>query len=216
MCWNEHVSLNTFLFSSFVLLLIIYNNLFTKYKIQELNNTFIYLFIASFVFIQLIEFFIWKNINNKFYNNMFSIMATVLLLLQPVASIMMIKSNIQFRNILLFLYLLLAIPFSIYKFSTTHIHSVISKSGHLDWKFFGATPIISTTWLFFFLFSLIYEKRWFGIIFAIVTLIITFINYRNDRAVVGSMWCWIVNSIMIYYAFYLLMYLPFLEKSNIC
>ena len=66
MCWNEDVSLNTFLFSSFVLLLIIYNNLFTKYKIQELNNPFIYLLIASFVFIQLIEFFIWKNINDKF------------------------------------------------------------------------------------------------------------------------------------------------------
>ena len=176
MCWNEHVSLNTFLFSSFVLLLIIYNNLFTKYKINELNNTFIYLFIASFVFIQLIEFFIWKNINDKFYNNMFSIMATLLLLLQPIASIMMILSNIRLRNTLLFLYLLLAIPFSIYSFSTKHIHSVISKSGHLDWKFFGTTQISWITWLFFFLFSIIYEKRWFGIIFDIGTLIITFAN----------------------------------------
>lgn len=215
MCWNEDVSLNTFLFSSFVLLLIIYNNLFTKYKIQELNNPFIYLLIASFVFIQLIEFFIWKNINDKFYNNIFSIMATLLILLQPVASIL-ILSNIQLRNKLLFFYLLLAIPFLIYKFSTRYIHSVISKSGHLDWKFVETTPIILIIWLFFFLFSIIYEKKWVGIIFAIVTLIITFINYRNDSAVIGSMWCWIVNSIMIYYAFYLLIYLPFLEKSNIC
>lgn len=215
MCWNEDVSLNTFLFSSFVLLLIIYNNLFTKYKIQELNNPFIYLLIASFVFIQLIEFFIWKNINDKFYNNIFSIMATLLILLQPVASIL-ILSNIQLRNKLLFFYLLLAIPFLIYKFSTRYIHSVISKSGHLDWKFVETTPIILIIWLFFFLFSIIYEKKWVGIIFAIVTLIITFINYRNDSAVIGSMWCWIVNSIMIYYAFYLLIYLPFLEKSKIC
>jgi hypothetical protein len=216
MCWNEHVSLNTFLFSSFVLLLIIYNNLFTKYKIKELNNTFIYLFIASFVFIQLIEFFIWKNINDKFYNNMFSIMAALLLLLQPIASIMMILSNIRLRNTLLFLYLLLAIPFSIYSFSTKRIHSVISKTGHLDWNLFETTQISWITWLFFFLFSIIYEKRWFGIMFAIGTLIITFINYRSDSAVIGSMWCWIVNSVMIYYAFYLLIYLPFLEKSNIC
>jgi len=216
MCWNEDVSLNTFLFSSFVLLLIIYNNLFTKYKIQELNNTFVYLFIASVVFMQLIEFFIWKNINNKFYNNMFSIMATLLLLLQPIASIM-ILSNIHLRNILLFLYLLLAIPVSIYEFSTKHVHSVISKSGHLQWKFFGTNPIIWITWLFFFVFSFIYEKRWFGfgIIYAIIVLIITFINYNNDHTV-GSMWCWSVNSIMIYYAIYLLIYLPFLEKSNIC
>ena len=215
MCWNEDVSLNTFLFSSFVLLLIIYNNLFTKYKIQELNNPFIYLLIASFVFIQLIEFFIWKNINDKFYNNIFSIMATLLILLQPVASIL-ILSNIQLRNTLLFLYLLLAIPFSIYKFSTRYVHSVISKSGHLEWKFVETTPFILIIWLFFFLFSIIYEKKWIGVIFAIVTLIISFINHKNDATVVGSMWCWVVNSIMIYYAFYLLIYLPFLEKSKIC
>jgi len=214
MCWNEHVSLNTFLFSSFVLLLIIYNNLFTKYKIQELNNTFVYLFIASFVFMQLIEFFIWKNINNKFYNNIFSIIAILLLVLQPIASIM-ILSNIQLRNILLFLYLLLTIPFLIYKFSTQQVYVIISKSGHLQWKFFGGNPIVWITWLFFFVFSLIYEKKWFGIIFAIVALIISYINYNNDHTV-WSMWCWSVNSIMIYYAFYLLIYLPFLEKSNIC
>jgi hypothetical protein len=214
MCWNEHVSLNTFLFSSFVLLLIIYNNLFTKYKIQELNNTFVYLFIASVVFIQLIEFFIWKNINNKFYNNMFSIMATLLFLLQPIASIM-ILSNIQLRNMLLILYLLLAIPYSIYKFYTKNIHCVISDSGHLRWKFFDTNPIIWFVWLFFFVFSFIYEKRWFGIIFSMVALVITFINYNGDHTM-GSMWCWSVNSIMIYYSFYLLLYLPFLEKSNIC
>jgi len=214
MCWNEHISLNTFLFSSFVLLLITYNNLFTKYKIREFNNPFVYLMFASFIFMQLIEFFIWRNINNKFYNNIFSIMAILLLLLQPIASIMML-SNIQLRNILLFLYLLLAIPFSIYKFSTKHIHSVVSKSGHLVWNFFEANPVISITWLFFAIFSFIYEKKWVGTMFAIVALIIAFINYNNDNTV-WSMWCWIVNSVMIYYAIYLLIYLPFLEKSNIC
>jgi hypothetical protein len=214
MCWNEHISLNTFLFSSFVLLLIIYNNLFTKYKIQELNNTFHYLFFASFIFMQLIEFFIWRNINNKFYNNMFSIMATLLLLLQPIASIMILQ-NVELRNLLLTSYLLFATPYSIYKFSNKNIHSVIGESGHLRWKFFESNPIILLIWLFFFLFSFIYEKHWFGIIFAIFTLIITFINYNNDHTV-WSMWCWSVNSIMIYYASYLLIYLPFLEKSNIC
>jgi len=214
MCWNESVSLNTFLFSSFVLILIICNNLYTKYKIQELNNTFIYLFIASFIFMQLIEFFIWKNISNKFYNNIFSIAATMLVIIQPVVSIM-ILSNIQLRNTLLILYLSLAIPYSIYKFSTKNIHSVISERGHLRWKFFEITPIIWFVWFLFFTFSFIYEKKWFGLIFGIVALLITFINYKNDHTM-WSMWCWSVNSIMIYYAFYLLLYLPFLEKSEIC
>jgi hypothetical protein len=214
MCWNESVSLNTFLFSGFVLALIIYNNSFTKYKIQELNNKWIYLFIASFIFIQLIEFFIWKNMNNKFYNNVFSILALCLLIVQPIASIM-ILTNIHMRNLFLISYLLLAIPFSIYKFSTKNIYSEKSESGHLRWKFFDISPIVWFIWLFFFLFSFAYEKKWLGIIFGLITLFIACINYKNDNTF-GSMWCWIVNSIMIYYAAYLLIYLPFLEKSSIC
>lgn len=214
MCWNENVSLNTFLFSGFILALIIYNNSFTKYKIQELNNKWIYFFIASFVFMQLIEFFIWRNIDNKFYNNIFSILATLLLLLQPIFSIMILK-NINLRNALLISYLSLTFPYSVYKFSTTNIHSVISESGHLRWKFFDTGPIIFIVWLFFFLVSFVYEKKWFGLFFGLITLIITILNYKNDNTV-GSMWCWSVNSMMIYYAIYLLIYLPFLEKMNIC
>jgi hypothetical protein len=127
----------------------------------------------------------------------------------------MIISNIQLRDLLLFFYLLLAIPFSLYKFSTKNIYSVVSESGHLRWKFFELIPVIWIIWLFFFLFSFVYEKKYFGIIFGLITLFISFINYKNDHTV-GSMWCWSVNSLMIYYAIYLLLYLPFIEKKNIC
>lgn len=215
MCWNENVSLNTFLFSSFVLVLIIYNNYYTKYKIQELNNIWIYIFFASFVFMQLIEFFIWRNIHNKFYNNIFTVCALLLLIIQPVASLM-ILTNIKLRNILLGLYLLFVIPFLIYNFSTKYINSVISKSGHLRWQFFGVLPLVGwIVWFFFLFFSLAYEKKWFGLMFGLVTFIIAYLNYKNDKSY-SSMWCWGLNSIMIYYAFYLLLYLPFLEKMNIC
>ena len=214
MCWNESVSLNTFLFSFFVLVLIIYNNSFTQYKIQELNDIWIYLFLASFIFMQLIEFFIWKNINNKFYNNIFSICATLLLIIQPITSIMILK-NTQLRNLLLVSYLLLMFLCSKYNFFTKNIHSVVSKNGHLRWNFFESLPIFFMIWFFFFLFSFIYEKKYFGIIFALITLLISFINYKKENTY-ASMWCWSVNLIMIYYAFYLLIYLPFLEKMDIC
>lgn len=213
MCWNEHISLNTFLFSSFVLGLIIYNNAFTKYKIQHLHNKWIYIFFASFIVIQLIEFFIWRNIDNYFYNNLFSILAVIVLFFQPIASLMIITEK-KIRNILLGSYLLIAIPYLIYNFSTKHIYSIVSESGHLRWNFFELRPIIRwVVWVFFFLFSFFYEKEWFGFIFGLVTLIFTFLNYIKDNTV-ASMWCWIVNSIMIYYAFYLLIYLPFLERGN--
>ena len=214
MCWNENISLNTFLFSGFILALIIYNNSFTKYKIQELNSKWKNFFIASFVFMQLIEFFIWRNINNKFYNNIFSILATLLLIVQPILSIMIV-TNVKLRNLLLIAYLFLAVPYSIYKFSNSNIHSVISESGHLRWNFFYLNPIILIGWFFFFLFSFVYEKKWLGLVFGLSTLIIAFLNYTKDQTV-WSMWCWSVNSVMIYYAIYLLIYLPFLEKMNIC
>jgi hypothetical protein len=215
MCWNESVSLNTFLFSSTVLALIIYNNSYTKYKIQELNNIWVYFFLASFIIIQLIEFFIWRNIHNKFYNNIFSIFASLIIVIQPIISIM-ILSNIPLRNILLMAYLPLAIIYSIYNFSTKYIHSVVSKNGHLIWNFWGwfTNKHTEIVWLFFLLFSWVYEKKWTGIIFGFTTLILSFINYNSGNTI-WSMWCWLINSIMIYFAIYLLIYLPFLEKMVI-
>ena len=219
MCWNADVSLNTFLFSGFILLLIIYNNTFTKYKIQIINNVWAYLFVASVIFMQLIEYLIWKNINNPFYNNLFSIFGSLLLVIQPMASLMLL-TNIPLRNLLLIIYLIIVIPFSTYKFSISHIHSVISKNGHLTWKFLdGDLPwsfldkslLQWSIWLFFFLFSFAYEQKWLWIICLLGTLAMSFINYWNDNTV-GSMWCWMINSLMIYYAFYLLLYLPFVKN----
>ena len=92
-----------------------------------------YLLIFSVISMQLFEFFIWRNINNKFYNHFFSFGSSVLLLLQPFFSIMLI-SNRNIRNIILACYILIAAPYFIYYFSTKYIYSVVSKSGHLQWE----------------------------------------------------------------------------------
>jgi len=119
------------------------------------------------------------------------------------------------RNLLLIIYLLLAIPYSLYKFLTKNIHTIVSEKGHLRWKFFELTPQILVIWLFFLLFSLIYEKNMIGFYFGFILICISYYNYNNDHTM-GSMWCWMVNSIMIYYAVYLLILLPFFEKNKIC
>ena len=218
MCWNEQISLNTFLFSGFVLLLIIYNNAFTQYKIEELNNKWIYLFLASVFLMQLTEFFIWRNIKNKYYNSFFTIIAGILLIIQPMFSIM-ILSNKDIKYTLLICYLLVVVYYIIaYNLFTKNTHSIISKSGHLIWLFNDKNKIGHIFWLFwffFFLFSFFYEKKWSGLFFAIATLIISYLTYKNDGTI-GSMWCWVVNSMMIFYAFYLLIVLPFLERKGIC
>ena len=209
MCWNKEVSLNTFVFSTFMLFFIIYNNIFTKYKILEIHNLWVYLFFISFIIMQLIEYFIWVNIHNKIYNNIFSIVASLLLIIQPLVSLM-ILTNIEIRNLLLFSYLLLVIPYSIYKYSNSHVHSEVSKKGHLQWVFLNGNIFIWLIWLFFFFFSLVYEKKWTLLFFAIIIIFIATMNYTNDNTI-GSIWCWGVNSIMIYYAIYILLILPFIE-----
>jgi hypothetical protein len=218
MCWNKDVSLNTFIFSSFVLMLIVYNNAFTKYKIHMMNNKWMILFFLSFIVIQLIEYFIWKNINNPVYNKFFSTLAQIVLLLQPIASLMLI-TNDKVRIPLIMTYLILSIPYSAYKFATSNIHSTVNKNGNLVWHFFNDSPmndspLIWMVWLFFFLISFVYQKNWTAFLFGLVTLIVTYINFSQKNGI-GSMWCWIVNSIMVVCAFYILIFLPFQDKKKI-
>ena len=213
MCWNEHVSLNTFLFSSFVLLLIFYNNTYTQYKIKDFNSLGVYLFFISFISMQLIEFFIWRNINNAFYNHIFSTMAAMLIFIQPIITLMLLP-DILLRNYLLVMYSVVFIPYFTYKFITNNMRSQISDKGHLVWLFFDTNILLFLAWLFFFLFSFFYTRSVPTLIFGIVLFLISYYNYYKDKTI-GSMWCWLVNSVMIFYAFYLLMYLPFCDK-NLC
>ena len=213
MCWNKDVSLNTFIFSSFVLMLVVYNNAFTKYKIHMMNNKWMILFFFSFIVIQLIEYFIWKNINDPVYNKFFSTLAQTVLLLQPIASLMLI-TNDKVRIPLIMTYLILCIPYSVNKIATSNIYSTVNKNGNLNWHFFNDSVIVWIVWLFFFLVSFVYQKIWTALIFGLVTLIVTYINFREKNNI-ASMWCWIVNSIMVFCAFYILIYLPFQDKKKI-
>ena len=215
MCWNSEVSLNTFIFSSFVLLLIIYNNTYTQYKIKELT-VYWYIFLFSVILMQLIEHFIWKNINNPLYNRIFSLSAFIVLFFQPIASIMLVKS-LQLKQNMIIFYLILALPYLFYKIVYTHINSTVTHLGHLQWNF-NVNLIIWFIWLFFLFFSFFYNGYYFNSIIGIIGLILLIIvtyNYYYDNSL-GSMWCWVINSIMIYYAGYLLLYLPFCEKNRIC
>lgn len=210
MCWNSEVSINTFIFSMFVLILIIYNNNYTQYKIKDIGF-YEYIFFFSFIIMQLNEFFIWKTIDNLYYNQLFSIIGKIILLLQPITSIFLIK-NISLRNNLLYTYLLIIIPYSIYNFASKNIYTKVSPLKHLGWSYFNLIPFIFSIWGFFMLIGLFYEQKWLILFFGIFTYFINFYYYYYRDHTNLSMWCWSINSIMIYYAAYLLLYLPFKER----
>jgi len=210
MCWNAEVSLNTFVFSVFVLLLVYYNNEYTKYKILGFDNKWVYIFLMSAYLIQLIEHFLWKNIKTK-YNRFFTIAVVVLLFCQPIASLMLL-TNHDLRNIIIIFYLLFAVPYTSYIILHNKLRSSISPGGHLNWNL--DTPLyLVCAWVFLFLFSFMYEQSWPSLLFAFITFGI-FIYKEISSS--GSMWCWVINVLSIYFAAYLLFYLPFCENKSVC
>ena len=213
MCWNKDVSFNTFLFSIFILILIIYNNNYTQYKIEEINNIFAYIFLLSFILMQLIEYFLWQNLNDKFYNKLLSFCASSLLFIQPIASIFVIK-NIKERNIFLFIYLLFALPYSLYGLMNINFTTSVAKNGHLKWDWINKDHtyigIGYLFYLFFLFYPLVREKLYFSSLLAFILLLISFYTFYKDGTA-DSMWCWSVNLIMLYFAVKLLIYLPFFK-----
>ena len=216
MCWNAEVSLNTFLFSFFTLCFVYYNNEYTQYKIPFFENKWLYIFIILTFSMQLIEFFIWKNLKNS-YNSFFTKMAFILVYLQPIASLMLL-SNSTLRNFLLFPYIILGISHITNIIFNNKIHTTVSKQGHLVWNY---NMKISGTkfnnpffiyWLFLLLFSFFYEGKWEFVLFGLITV---FIFIYKEFKSSGSTWCWFVNSIGIYILIYILFYLPFYEKKKI-
>ncbi len=221
MCWNQFISINTYAFGIFILLLIYLNNRYSIYKIHEFNNPFVYFFFISVITMQLFEFILWRNLDNKFINQTVSKLAALLLIIQPVAALFMLK-NINLRNKFLLIYCIPAFGFYIYKILTKKFNTTVSSNGHLKWnwatlsndyKLFSFLGIL--IYLFFIYYPIIQNKLYFTAILTFIFFIISYYNYYKEGTA-GSMWCWSVNILMLYYLFKLLFYLPYKELISKC
>jgi hypothetical protein len=217
MCWNQYVSINTFVFGIFVMLLIAFNNKYSKYKMTEFNNVYVYFFLISFVSMQLIEFFLWRNLNNTNLNKLFSLLGSIVLLIQPLASLSMLHDK-SLKWTMSLLYFIPACLYLIYDYSKRQHTTSISKSGHLKWYWLdvsGYKILFYFVWLFFFFFSMVKNKYYTGLAFGIITFLITYYSYFKDGSA-GSLWCWTANFFFLFYAFKLLIYLPYIEYGSLC
>jgi general stress protein CsbA len=163
---------------------------------------------------QLIEFFLWRNLNDKELNKLFSFLGALLLMLQPVASLMLLK-DITLRNKLLTIYGIPAFSYFIYEIANKNFLTSISKNGHLKWDWVdlkGNKQILFMCWLFFLFFSIFYNKHYLGLAYTVALLIITLYSYKKDGSF-GSLWCWSINSLMIFYAIKLLVVIPYKEHG---
>lgn len=206
MCWNQYISLNTYVFSMGMLLLMIYNNNYTPYKVNV--NVYGYFFIVSFCSMQLIEYFLWRNLENKKLNYLYSLLGQLLVTLQPIASLLLLSNTI--------LKILMIVVYSIFVIGVFFTHKKVFKTttqnGHLKWSWVPVQYYVYLTWLFFLMFSFVMNHHYIAVLVALFLFAITIFTAPEGSG--GSLWCWTINFSMIFYAMYLLLYMPFKELNG--
>jgi len=216
MCWNQYVSINTFVFGLFVLLLVAFNNQYSSYKIKFFKNPYAYLFILSLISMQFIEFLLWRNINNPLINKIVSTLGVIILALQPFTALLLIN-DIKLRNNLLTIYSVPTLLFLIYTIYTTNIHTEISKSRHLSWYWINSNTALLNIlavifYLIFLFFPLIYNKYYQMLIFLFIYILIKY--YYDKDGSSNSLWCFSANIMMLYFLVLILLVLPFNEMAS--
>lgn len=217
MCWNKEISLNTFIASIGVLALIYYNNKYTQYKIGSFDKSvFRYLFFISFISIQLVEYFLWKYLNNPRMNKMISIICMIIIFLQPIFLILGFTEGMQ-KKVMFIGYLVFIFIYFCYRFfiNPVKISSSRAANGHLSWdwmKMRGWEIIFIIIWLGFFIIALTGKDNLSGgLIGGFLLLWALYLYYKTNTW--GSLWCWIANIVMIFLLFNLLIILPFKEHG---
>ena len=180
MCWNETVSLNTFLFSTFGAFFGLINNV----------NWKILLYFYSYSSMQFIEYQLWKHISDKSANELWSKIAFVVIFLQPYIAINILEKH-ALRNIFFVLYtLFLFIIF--YRHPRINFTTTVGPNKHLSWNWVDFSFPICLIWVLFIGIPFLVEKEYIIFIGAMATFFISYYLYAKDKTF-GSMWCWVAN-----------------------
>ena len=219
MCWNADISINTFVFACFALLFIFFVNTFTKYKLAEFKNPLVYLFFFLIATMQLLEFFIWRNLKNKSINTLVSKIASFVVILQPL-TIMLMVPNLNIRYYLLGMYSIFMIVYLAYKqmFNPIHFYSHVAKNGHLTWEWVnlkGYEYVFYFGYVLLYLLALLFLNNFVVSFFVILMLVVSFIFHFKYNTF-GSMWCWLTNLTLLYFILQILIIKPYYEYKGLC
>lgn len=216
MCYNETISLNTFIFSMTVMAFIYYNNQYTQYKVKAFQNKYVYLFFISIVSMQLVEYFLWKSIKtgNVRMNEIASTIGWIVIRILHPVSFLSLLDNTSLRNLLVVSYLICLFIFTMFFRKPIDFLTTV-KDGHLFWNWLHGGKIESLVYglvYFAFLIPSFMKFPWMSVVAMIYFIYLYF--YRNNNW--GSMWCWSINLVFIYYLVWILVVLPYHEYNGLC
>lgn len=222
MCWNADISLNTFLFSILALLFVFLTQTFTQYKIELFSNSYspyVYLFFLEVAFMQLIEFFLWRNLKNKSLNENLSYIGSWLTGFQPPILFMMVPDSL-IRNILFGSYILFVLVYFGYRYvyNPFRFHTTVAENGHLKWSFLdlhGYENIFLFVFLLFYILPLIFIQNNLFTFFVVFSMALSLFFYFRDGTF-GTMWCWMANLGFLLVLTNILLVLPFYQYHGLC
>lgn len=180
MCWSAEGSLATWALG---MILAVYS------KVHATAHPAIWLLGAEFTQMQLIEYFLWKNLDRPDQNAFWSRAGMWLIVAQPLISIWAIQ-DLQIRRTWWSLYttaLILWLNSTKIDYSTE-----VAGNGHLKWNWlFQRGSWFNWVWAISLLAPLAYSGHraafWFGSLTALVSL---YFNMKYQAT--GSYWCWLV------------------------
>lgn len=182
MCWNTEVSLNTFIFSLFGTLFAYFNHV-----IGGIES----LYYISFLSMQLLEYFTWKNLTNRKMNTFLSKIGLFLVFIQiPFFILHQSKITWRLKMGLVFLYLIFSLFVKLYYPIDYSMKK--ASNGHLAWNWLNFPGYVLIIYLSFILGLLLYVKEYFKFIIYFVVISAIYYTY-NDTNTWGSLWCWISN-----------------------
>ena len=216
MCWNPDISINTFIFACLTLVFIYITNTFTKYKTPLFNNPLYYLLFLAIASMQLVEYFLWKNLKNKKRNIFLSKFAPFVIMLQQII-IMLIIPNTTIRYTLLVTYAIFLILYKLYS-PIVNAYTTVGKNGHLKWEwadFKGLGLPWLVAWLFFYIVPVLCIQN---LLFTVCILPILFISmyYFYKYKTYTTIRCWAINLCLLFFIVNILLIQPYQEYKNLC
>ena len=142
-------------------------------------------FMVVYTQIQLVEYFLWKNIKTPRLNALGSKAAALILIIEPIAAIYLIK-DVALRNKMLAgyaLYIASLLATQSFDWRTT-----VGGNGHLRWEWLPSWGLI-VPWILFLVVPFLISGYYKSFAVAIVTLLIS-IYFFSKYGTVSSMWCW--------------------------
>ena len=218
MCWNEDISINTFVFACFALLFIYFSNTFTKYKTSLFDNPLFYLLFFEIASVQLIEFFLWRNLNNKHINYILTLIVAFLITVQQITLILIIP-NQSMKYTIGALYVLFLMLFSYRCYYSANSYTTIGKNGHLVWgwlhNYKGYDYLWLVAWLLFYIVPVFLIQNNLFTMFIIPILFVSLFYYYKYKTW-GTLWCWVTNFCLLYFIVHILFIQPYYEYNALC